>query len=481
MVDLQILDESGDGILDPGEVVTLQPTIRNVLAAADDVTLQILAVDPLDLEVIDGSEDLGAFARGESREVTNTPLQVRIPADAADDSRVTLLIDVSADGSVNREPVLLTVFPTWRTTEFNRVASTFNSVGNVGYNGTDRSEGDGFYYGTDGSLLWHAGLMIGTSASNLADVIRVGSLSEGTGDGFEMTEPYRLHHVTEPEAEQGRARFRDKNGKVDVAVNMNTWEYAADSDYVLVTYDVENTGDVALTDLHLGLYLDWDLQSNGKGDQASYDAGHNLGFVRNMNRTDLLVGAALLSDQDPAYYAVENLEEGVTSNFTPELKWSFLSGGVQKENTPVDRDVSMVIGGGPVTLDPGARDTFAFGLFGARDFPSMQESVNRARLRYSDLSSVPGAAASGDAFNATVLYREPHRDPILRVTARNPQTIRATLYSADGRTSRVLFDGLISAGSTDIPASAESMASGIWYVVLESDNQSTPLKLLITK
>ena len=122
---------------------------------------------------------------------------------------------------VANEYFTLRVVPTFLTTDLNDIMTTFNSVGNIAFNGTRRSEGDGFNYQGNENILFHGGLMIGTDANHLSDVVRTGGLFSDPADGFHLSQPYRLATLPDSSLQTGMARFENMpevlNGPFDIS------------------------------------------------------------------------------------------------------------------------------------------------------------------------------------------------------------------------------------------------------------------------
>lgn len=477
MVDYVIEEETSDGVIEAGEGITVRATVRNILAPATDVNVTVTAVEPLTLPIDGATVNLGPMGTGATAVTPAGSIHFVVPADISPNSRITLKVTTTATaGSENRsadEYVTLIAFPTFATTQMNNIALTFNSVGNLGYNGTNRTQGEGFLLGRQGSLMWHGGLMMGTAQSTLVDVARRGPLEDGTNNGFAMTTPYRLTRDSERRVEIGRTTFTDHRDILGVDVELVSYEFTQDyhdSNMVIAAYKVTNRSGATIENLHCGLYLDWDLQENGTGDQASYDEGNQMGFVRNKTNTDLFIGSALLSNQTPIYYAVNNLAESISSSFTNEMKWRMLSSGTTKQNTPTDTDVSMVIGGGPVTLADGESETFVFGLMGAKNFLELQQEAVRARERYMAISSAPGEGTT-IAEARVEATPNPFSDET-SVMVQMPVTGDARLEILDLHGNRVglLHEGRLESGEHTFRFDSGELPSGVYFYRLQGDH-----------
>ncbi len=483
MLEYEVEDENGDGILEKGENVQIRLTVKNVLASTTGVSTRLVPVDPVSVEITNNEVEFGPLAKGETAVSPAEAFRFTVPANAQTDSRIVLNVATSTDENSrpNNQYIVLPVSPTYATTELNRIAATFNSVGNIAYNGMNRDQGLGFYYGNTGSLLFHGGLMIGNSPSTLVDVVRRGPSSIGTDNGFEIVAPYRLTRTPDNTVETGTAAFRDRLGLLGVNVNMTTYEYSEDPNFVIVVYNVTNASSVRINNLHCGLYLDWDLQANGLDDKASWDANYNLGVVQNSKNPNLLIGTALLSDQTPNYYGLDNAIENVRVDFPDSAKWRMLSNGVSRPITPQNIDVGMVIGGGPISLDPNKSERFIFGFLVAEDLTALRQATERAQARYDGISDTP---ETGNSIQAIWLEARPNpfsNETLLNVEMPLTEQVRIEVFNAQGKSVRLIHEGRLGSGNHSFRFDATDLPSGLYFYELKGESVTARGQLVLTQ
>jgi subtilisin family serine protease len=479
MISYKIIDQNGDGFLDPGEHVRIEATIKNILGGATGVSA---FMEPLSHPgvTVDGSQiDLGPMASGQSIVSPTSAFQFTVPADIPANGRMVFRMLVQTNDRVNADYLLLPVNPTYLTTSLNRIAATFNSVGNIGYNGLDQDQGDGFSFGSASDLLFHGGLMIGTDASHVADVVRVGGLSQGTADGFHITKPYRLSESQDSSVETGMASFSDSHLdpilRVGVDVAMRTYEYRDPllQDAVTVVYAITNTGGSPLDGLHCALYLDWDISPDASSDLAAYDAAHRLASAHDaLNSGSLYAGAALLSNQPVDFYPINNYDfnDGVTVDFAMDKKWRMMSGGVAGTTSPI-ADISMVFGGGPLSIPPGETREVAFALMGAASLEQLEQVADRARAHYQASLGLPSTAVEGSLFGLQS-RPNPFAD-LATITFTMPREGYATLklYDSRGIPVRTILEGNLSAGDHRAMVDPGDLPQGLYVYELRTAGQ----------
>ncbi|MGE3802632.1 MAG: T9SS type A sorting domain-containing protein, partial [Candidatus Kapaibacterium sp.] len=450
------------------ESVTLRSTVTNILADADNVTMTVEVVSPANISLTQNNHNFGAMAEKQSAVTPNGKFVLQIPSDVLPDTRIVLKTTVTTADRSNVAYLEFVVFPTWGTTALNNIAISFNSVGNVGH-ATNREEGIGFYYGDEGSLIWHGGLMIGTSETKLPDVVRIGASDRGTGRGFQLKEPYRLSRDDANSVETGRAVFTDLNNILGIEVTLTTIEYDNEN-YVLLFYDVANKSNTRLDNLFCGLYLDWDLTPEGTKDHASWDGERKMGFVRHTipSVPTPTTGIALLSDQAPNYYAANSQGDDsyILTDFTDARKWNMLSRGVSKENNPTTGtvDASMTIGGGPVAIEPGENATFVFAMMAANDFTTLQETADKAQEQYDFLATIPQVVGTNSGIEFSLLPTLFSEETNVLLNLRNREQIRVEVFNIAGEKVGTIYDGMMSAGTNRVVLNLADKPSGTYIV-----------------
>ncbi len=470
LVSFQFIDAGGDGVADAGESIRLRADVQNVLAPTAEVSVSVAAISGPAVDIQSPGVNLGGMASLEVKSTPDGTIFFTVPAGTPDDSEIRFKVTVETAGHTTSQFVSLRVSPTYLTTDLNQIAVTFNSVGNIGYNGIDNDQGDGFLY-NGSNYIYHGGLVIASDASHVADVIKESNAR--AGDGFRKSEPYRLVVDRDSTVETGTARFNDAHldasRRVGVDVEMKTYEYRSQPDIVLVVYKIRNTGGARLDALRTGLYLDWDVSSTGFDDQAGYDAVNQMGYVRApLDPSRRYVGTILLSPASPSFYAIDNTADGINTSFSPQRKWEMLSAGIH-ENQEIT-DMAIMLGAGPLALEPGQTTEVAYAMTVADDFQALRENAARARSLYQP-GSVPAPRAAG-AFAVTAIPNPFGGGTTISFVMPEAGHARIAVYDLQGRQVAVPFDGPLQAGAQQVLFGAEGLAEGIYFYELQAAGRS---------
>lgn len=473
MISYEFIDDDNNGAIDPGENTRLHIQVQNMLAAAPDVTVTVTPISHPSLIIQNATVNLGPMTTLERNGTGTGDLLFTIPAGTPENSDIVFRVEVTAGGRTAVEYIDIRVVPTFLTTDLNDISATFNSTGNIGYNGIRSNSfyrGDGFIY--DGNdRIYHGGLIIATDASHVADVVRRGPVSEGIEDGFRTTRPYRLTTSQDQSVQTGSARFNDQHlpleKRVGVDVEMKTYEYRAAPGIVIVSYKIRNTGSSAINGMRVGLYLDWDVGDSGFEDQVGYDPENRMAYMRTpLDPMRSYIGTALLTSQDASFYAVDNDLDRTTVAFTSSLKWQMLSSGIV-QNSKIG-DMGMMIGAGTITLELDQETEVAFALMGAKDFQALRETRARAgqAFQQAGVTALPVAGT----LHSTVAPNPFSEGASLSFTMPRAGHARITVYDMSGRAAGTFFEGQLEAGTQHLPLAAQALPAGAYmYEIRTAD------------
>ncbi|HVZ38890.1 MAG TPA: S8 family peptidase [Candidatus Kapabacteria bacterium] len=391
-----IIEERPDGIIEPGEWIEVRASVKNLLRRVTDLRVELDAASgtiPVDTPV----ESFGVMEQGDVRSSHPGSFRLQVPSPLPLDYKLPLrLIALDNGTEIGTLRVDVMVNPNYATTAFNRTTVTFTGNGRIGFNDFPANEqGLGFRIDTSQNLLAEGGLMIGVSPDRLADVVRAGDQA-AQSQGLQVVAPYRVAISAPENAMVGTATFNDahltQSQKIGIDVGLRTVQYSAPSiaNATFLFYRIRNTSGAPLIGLHCALYLDWDIGVNGAFDRVGSDLSHRMGHAHNtLNNRLPFAGAMLLSNQPMDFNAMDNGAPPLSNGFYQVEKWNSMSNGVQREESNVG-DCSMVIGAGPIDLQPGADTLVAFALLAGVNLTELKITADSILARYAALGYIPG-------------------------------------------------------------------------------------------
>lgn len=430
LVRLEVSDEDGDGYLESGEIVQLTASFTNFLALATGVRVELQSNDPY-LSLQQRSQTLGTLNPGDTATAT---FSLTIASNAPNNHLALLQTRTLADGGyVDADLIRLTVNPEQvaRLTT-SRIETAITTTGNIGWTGfADESPGVGFRL--DGrNLLFEGGLVTGSSSLTVSDAVRGADGSTQQRD-FELA-PGSSLEVSVPGAfayQQGSVELVDSRAPRPLPIRVIQETYADSAQdnqlFVLFRYDFVNIGNAPIAPFYGGVFLDWDLNLDAR-DFARFDAARQMGIVQNRSLLpDTLAAIRLLTPAPFSYRAINN-EEEIYDGFTEEEKWTWLSGGMQRQE--LDRvDVSQLMAIGPFRIGPGCQVSAAFALLAASSEAALTQAADAAQRFWREriAPSIPNRPPQWTHLPDTLRVLQ-NRSHTVRLTATDPDACASLNY-----------------------------------------------------
>ncbi len=380
---------NANGSLEGNEEFTIAATFINYLqATSPSATVTLTTSDP-SVQILTSSYPIGAV--GTFQSVTNyqNPFLVRIGRNPSPGHLVqfTLLID---DGSYHDFQILTVLInPTFATPSINNVHVTMTNNGRIGFNDyPDNKQGSGFIF-AGANQLYEGGLLLGYSETKTVDVVRD---TLGTQDtDFVSSNLFTLTTPGSVSNQDGYTVFSDSSAapenRIGVGVNLYSFSYttSADSNYVILRYDIKNTSGADISNFYAGLFFDWDVQPDFNTNESAFDAPRSLAYAWDPAVPDPIYCGVRALDGGSGFRALLN---SVTIDLSRSAKWDWLSGGVVRDNTV--GDIHFVVSSGPYTISAGATQTVGFALIGGKSLASLVSSADAARSKWNSAKNAVG-------------------------------------------------------------------------------------------
>jgi subtilisin family serine protease/PKD repeat protein len=213
------------------------------------------------------------------------------------------------------------------------------------------------------NILDFAGLILTSSSEKVLNNVVNNTIELTRDEDFSVLQNIKLYQNSVADID-ARSTFKEKtqNKTTSLVIDQKllAWQDTGSSQFMIIEYKINNNTDQTIHNLHCGLFADWNLNDKNKN-SASWLSDHKLGLVKANSGENLLAGLALLTNQSPLYYALDNKSlNGNPADLTSEVfsrdkKYAFVSGGVQK-TTAGDQgdgnDVAHILGGTIAQLPP---------------------------------------------------------------------------------------------------------------------------------
>ena len=377
-----ITDGGGNGVINQSETIDVEITVTNYLATANNVTITLVESET-DVTVVTASATISTMSPNTSQTVV---LQFDVSANAEDGELLSFYTDISADNYSDRDFFTLTVNPPQfvdLTTP--AVTTSLTTDGNVGFTGFAGTDGSGFVH--DGNnYLFEGGLMIGMNSSSVSDCVR-------GDDGSTQDEDFRpaageIINITSPgefASTEASLLMVDSAAGNPLGLTIFQEVFADDrsenEDFVIFKYTIQNNDASALPGIHVGLFFDWDINSNANDDVRYASDRRHIYAANDVNAPSQIAATRLLTTSGPVNVrAIHNPNE-IYDGFTDVEKFSWLSGGLQTQ-TLDNIDISTLISEGPLTIPGNGTIEVAFAVMGAANLTELNATSDAAQDFY---------------------------------------------------------------------------------------------------
>lgn len=249
---------------------------------------------------------------------------------------------------------------------------------------------------------------------------------------------------------------------------------APNDDFAIVQATITNTGSVARSGVHVGIFADWDVATPATSDLGAYDAA---------TRTVYTFGSGAGNTN---YYGVTAISHPV-SGWSVDLGAGFnptegdVYAGLTTPGTvpPAVEDRRSIIGVGPVTLAAGASETFTFAYVAGTNLVDLLANAAAAT------ATIP-VANEGGPEERTLRFRSIAPNPAVGATAigyslDETAHIRLAVYDVLGRRVATLADGVLPAGHHTAVFDASALPGGTYVARLEADGAQVSRTLAVTR
>lgn len=393
----------------PADTLRLTVRVQNLLRALPGLTVTLTSLSPY-ITVRQGEFSTGPLATLAEADNGATPFRLAVAAAGVPLNTKAVLryrLHHEASGYSEDQYETLLLNPDYVVLDANNLRLTLTSRGNLGYDGTDPSLGEGISYRQGPPLLAEGGLLLATSATRLASNVR--NDNRGNDADFEAMGQVHQLPAANPASQRAEGRLREAQlpasnpPAVGVALRQRATARAAapHQNYVLLEYQLTNLTADTLRPLHLGLFMDWDLPPTPARNVAGWDAARRLGYVYDAPGQTIYAGVQHLAGGQPSVFSLDNnaappagpvrLHDG----FSRAEKWLTLSSGTTNPaaGLPAGTDAAQVVGAALPYLAPADSVTVAFAILAAPSLTELQAAADAAAAGYQQVPTTTRATA----------------------------------------------------------------------------------------
>jgi serine protease len=368
----------------PGDTVGMSGNILNFLDASSAGTkARVTSTSPY-IKMVDSILTIGAIPALGNLDITPTPFKfVVLPGMPA--SEIAEFVVTMTDGTYNSKRYTEQSFNVdYVDVTVNKLGTSVGSSGKLAYNKLQvQAEGLGVTYNGSASMIYQMGLMVTDNSSQVSYIL--------DGDFDTQT----VMSIVDPGSESDydvHTHYNDQpaDSSLDISIEQNTlaWTETKREKFVLVECQIFNNSAVPYTNLHVGVYADWDIGVYSNN-EAQYDPVTNTAYTYEVGGT--FGGIHLLDNSTLQHYAYNNDGTGgsvsIYDGYDKTEQFTHLTSGNSRAASDIT-DVSSLIGNGPFTLAAGDSMIFTFAILVGDSLLDIQQSALEADSAYNEIRAV---------------------------------------------------------------------------------------------
>lgn len=484
--------------IQPGMTLEVRVTLRNSGLGVLGVS-GTLANPESGLTIDEGSSVFGNLPLNATADNSADPFVVQFANNLVDGTQVAVDLLISGGGGAYQKTLRLYftvgagLVKSRYTHSSDSIQFTISNYGSYGLapGSASNQGGVGFLFPKTGiNNLYQCGLLIGNSALGVSDGItnEINSIDEdfSVAPGGNLTTT--VNGILGDR--ETYSRFHDDLARrpLGITVEQRTASFvgALDANYVIMEYTIVNDNDTALNDLYVALYFDWDFPPNSGQDRAGYVADLGLGYMWRNNYLDYRGTAVLNPEGVSSYYIIPN-SEMIYDGVSEAEKYQMLTyHDADTINILPDRSYSIATG--PFNLAPGASDTAAFAIIGARTLSELKGYAQRAKSIYRQATPVEDDDLPLPSdFALAQNYPNPF-NPMTQIEFALPRAgaVRLEVINTLGQTVATLLDADRPAGTHivqwyGLDDSGNEVASGVYFYRLTTAQRTEVRKMMLLK
>lgn len=481
------------------DTIQIRGTYVNFLAPTTNAiaTLTAIGSSSTNITIVDGTTTLGAMATLGTVNNNADPFRVRIKPTAPLNTLIQfkLTITDAATSYTHSEYFTMSVNVDYINIAINDVATTMTSSGRIGYRADNQSGGLGFNYMNNGTILYEAGLMVGTGSTKVSNVVRGVTAGSSDADFQSSARAAKVLPavVSEFDVDGTINDNAAATGALPLIIHNKAyaWATAGNTKYVIFEYMIKNSGATTLNNLYAGIFADWDIDAATFGSNtASFDATNKMGYAYYTGASGTYAGIKLLTNTAPVtHYAIDNVAGGAggidlnTGGFDISEKYTSLSTNRSDAGvTGAGADICDVVGSGPFTIASGDSIKVAFALIAGDNLIDIQTSAVNAQVMYDGLTTVSILENTTLDVNNFNVYPNPtNGKSIINFTIAEDANVEIKLFDMVGREVKTVISEKLQSGDHKLDTDVSFLSNGLYYYHLTVGNKKYTYKLMIAK
>ncbi|MEI6851629.1 MAG: S8 family serine peptidase [Bacteroidota bacterium] len=482
-----ISDLDNDGTFTKNDTLIIKGNFINYLAPSTSnlkVTLTCLSHNAI---MIDSVVHLGVINTLSSINNNSNPFSVFLKPSLGVNEELIFKLTFTDDNYRAVQCFYFVANINYLNIDTNRIATSINSQGMMGYNDGNCIQGLGFRYNESETLLYSGGFIVGKSYTQVSDAL-YGASGGFDHDFFALRNISKLASPTVADFEAAN----EFNDSLALATRMYllvkqhafVWASAPRDKFIILQYTIINKNNVAINNLYAGQYLDWDI-GNSLKNRIGFDASNRLGYCFSIEGGPY-TGVSLITPGPVIHYGFDNDGANgsikVTGGFTSSEKYAALKTSRNDAGMlSTGNDVSQMLSSGPYTLSPYDSIVLAFAIMAGDHLNDLQNSVAQAIQGYYQTGIEDYYTPSQG--NTVLFQNEPNpfsNNTSISFYLDKELNVELTYSSINGNTKEIIFSGKLGIGMHSFDIS-KNLSPGVYIYSLTTEKFSLKKKMCVIK
>lgn len=489
MVRFAITDKpggNGDGYAQPAETLNVSCLFRNYLRpTSSGATVELTSVNGF-MTVVNGTFPLVSLGTLDSISNAAAPFRVVVNPNVPQSYTAILQLRFTDGVYTDIQRFSFLVNPTYATHNINAIEMTLTNNGKLGFFDYPANEQGGGFVFRGTNHLFEGGLIIGSSSSQLVDVVR--DDRGGQDADFSSSDFFTLKTPGLISQQDGHTTFTDNNAsstnKLGLQIELNSYAFSnpGDDRYIILSYSMKNTSPDTIKNMYVGIFLDWDI-GNYDSDISAYDATRSLGYAYEfgeVTRKEYLGIRAL--DGAASYRSLDRDQ----ANLTRGGKWDWISGGFGATSIG-PTDIHHVLSSGPYKLAPAATQTVGFALVaGDSSLANIQQNSDAAQAKWNAIrnptSVLIDETTTPNVFSLKQNYPNPFNPSTnFEFGIANFGLVSLKVFDLLGRETATIVNDNLQPGTYKVQWDASGLPSGVYIYRMQAGQFVAVRKLVILR
>ncbi|MBL4735246.1 MAG: S8 family peptidase [Flavobacteriales bacterium] len=489
----QLVTDGNDEIFNIGDTISVEGIFKNYLAPTAGVSFASISSTNPNITFIQSVASLGMLGTLDTVGNFGFPLMFTIDPTVGSDELLELRLEFNDTSLIGYEYMSIMVNPSYVDIEVNNISTSMIGQTRIGFEDSwplENRTGLGFQYRGE-QMIFEAGLMVGAQIGSSTFVSdNIWDFVAPDADFVSVTGAKAVVS-TVADIEANCVVNDDGAGadtmKISVDHTIYAWSNSPDEDYILLKYDIINTGSDTLMNLYAGINADWDIWSFQQNTTAN-DFGTRMGYVKSTEGGSPYAGIKLLSNGPYIHYAIDNYAgaPGIDifgSSFSSAKKYIALSTNKLTAGTiGSGNDVIDVVSTGPFNLMPQDTLTVSFAMLAGNNLLDLVNAANAAQAMYDTLFSEPDPVSimSLPPANPQIeLYPNPSEGEI--VLSFSNITSESAILQLFDMAGHVVFSLNIEVGTRSRTLDISTLKAGIYQYRVRSSEWERNGKLVLVQ